>query len=401
MAIISTPDVSDDDFAMVSSTTSDSPAAVSYQTPKLISRLQPSQQPSQPPSRVNSDRAGNSTSKNSSGIPLDGSISSSTGFLPDVNVAGLKKSVKSLYNKLAGKDILIAVMGMTGAGKTTFIANATGRTDLRIGHNLTSCTQEIQIIETTIDGRTVRFVDTPGFSDTYLSDTEVLEMIADYLSAGYSKEMRLSGIIYLHPISDNRVTHHATKNLEMFRKLTGEKNLKNVILATSMWDKVTPEEGLQRELELKNKFWSLFMALGAQYCRQDTSAISAKQIASMLLDNEPFYLELQEEMGKEKKALKDTAAGREIMSQLQLMKEEQQRELTEMKEMLLRIAAEENKAAMAALEEHYKRAMQVMEKTISDERRMKEEAARSHEEKIKKLTDRVSELEGKNRCVIM
>ncbi|UKZ51740.1 hypothetical protein TrVGV298_005503 [Trichoderma virens] len=404
MAIISTPDVSDDEFAMVNSTTSDGPAAATYQTPKLISRLQPNQLPS----RISSDGVGDAASEKSSGLRNDGSIfdsqtkdSGHTGFFQDVNVTAMKKYTKSLYKKFTGKDILIAVMGMTGSGKTTFIANATGRTDLKIGHNLTSCTQEIQIIETTLDGRTVRFVDTPGFSDTYLSDTEVLEMIADYLSAGYSKEMRLSGIIYLHPISDNRVTHHATKNLDMFRKLTGEKNLKNVILATSMWDKVTPEEGLNRELELKNKFWSVFMAFGAQYCRQDTSAKSAKQIASMLMDNEPFYLELQEEMGKDNKALKDTAAGREIMSQLSLLKEQQQRELTEMKEMLLRTAAEENKAALAALEEHYKKMMQGMEKTISDERRMNEEAARSSDEKIKELTERIHKLEKKGTCVVM
>lgn len=403
MAIIGTPDVSDDEFAMVNSTTSDSPALVSYQTPKLISRLQPNQHPL----KANSDNAGDAVTEKSSASRIDGSIfdsqtkdGSHTGFFQD-NVTGLKNSVKSLYKKFTSKDIMIAVMGMTGSGKTTFIANATGRTDLKIGHNLTSCTQEIQIIETILDGRTVRFVDTPGFSDTYLSDTEVLEMIADYLSAGYSKEMRLSGIIYLHPISDNRVTHHATKNLDMFRKLTGEKNLKNVILATSMWDKVTPEEGLNRELELKNKFWSVFIAFGAQYCRQDTSAKSAKQIASMLMDNEPFYLELQEEMGKDNKALKDTAAGREIMSQLSLLKEQQQRELTEMKEMLLRTAAEENKAALAALEEHYKKMMQGMEKTISDERRMNEEAARSSDEKIKELTERIHKLEKKGSCVIM
>ncbi|KAL7805254.1 P-loop containing nucleoside triphosphate hydrolase protein [Trichoderma aethiopicum] len=291
---------------------------------------------------------------------------------------------------------------MTGSGKTTFIANATGRTDLQIGHTLTSCTQEIQIIETTIDGRTVRFVDTPGFSDTYLSDTEVLEMIADYLSAGYSKEMRLSGIIYLHPISDNRVTHHATKNLDMFRKLTGEKNLKNVILATSMWDKVTPEEGLNRERELQGNFWSVFMAFGAQYCRQDASAQSAKKIASLLMDNEPFFLELQEEMGKDNKALKDTAAGREVMSQLSQLKEQQEKELAEMKEMLRRTAAEENKAAMAALEHHYKKMMEGMEKTISDERRMNEEAAKSSEEKIKELTERIHKLEKKGTgCLVM
>lgn len=36
-------------------------------------------------------------------------------------------------------DILIAVLGVTGAGKTTFISKSTGRTDLVIGHGVESC----------------------------------------------------------------------------------------------------------------------------------------------------------------------------------------------------------------------------------------------------------------------
>ncbi|RFU75387.1 p-loop containing nucleoside triphosphate hydrolase [Trichoderma arundinaceum] len=397
MARIDTPDVSDDDFAMVDSTTGYDGPAVSFQTPELISRLQRSQQPG--PSRLNPDD--DAAAEQTSGHLLDGSFSSIfnsqikdgnlTSYFGDV--PGLKYT-KSLYKKFSSKDVLIAVMGMTGSGKTTFIANATGRTDLKIGHDLTSCTQEIQIVETIIDGHTVRFVDTPGFSDTYLSDTEVLEMIADYLAAGYNKEMRLSGIIYLHPISDNRVTHHATKNLDMFRKLTGEKNLKNVVLTTSMWDKVTPDEGLKREQELQSKFWNVLMAFGAKYCRQDGSANSVKQIASMFMDNKPFYLQLQEEMGKDNKALKDTAAGKEIMAELSRMKEQHQKELSEMKEMLLRTSAEENKAAVAALEQHYKKMLRDMEKTLSDERRMNEEA-------VKSLTERISALEKRGICNIM
>ncbi|KAM0256815.1 hypothetical protein ACHAQJ_004767 [Trichoderma viride] len=396
MARVDTPDVSDDDFAMVNSATSDAPA-VSFQTPELINRLQRNRQPG--PSRINSDD--DAAAEQSSGFLLDGSISSMfssqakdnnlTSYFGDV--PGLKYG-KSLYKKLSNKDVLIAVMGMTGSGKTTFIANATGRTDLKIGHDLTSCTQEIQIVETELDGHTVRFVDTPGFSDTYLSDTEVLEMIADYLAAGYSKELRLSGIIYLHPISDNRVTHHATKNLDMFRKLTGEKNLKNVILTTSMWDKVTPEEGLKREQELKGKFWNVLMAFGAIYSRHDGSTNSAQQIASLFVDYKPFYLQLQEEMGKDNKALKDTAAGKEIMAELSRMKDQHQKELAEMKEVLLRTSAEENKAAVAALEQHYKKMLKGMEKTLSDERRMNEEA-------VKSLTERISALEKKGICTVM
>jgi hypothetical protein len=42
---------------------------------------------------------------------------------------------------------------MTGSGKTTFIANATGRKDLKIGHDLTSCTA-LSILGTNVDALT-------------------------------------------------------------------------------------------------------------------------------------------------------------------------------------------------------------------------------------------------------
>ena len=41
---------------------------------------------------------------------------------------------------MASTPILIAVMGVTGAGKTTFVSRVTGETDLEIGHGLRSCT---------------------------------------------------------------------------------------------------------------------------------------------------------------------------------------------------------------------------------------------------------------------
>ncbi len=36
-------------------------------------------------------------------------------------------------------DILIAVLGVTGAGKTTFVSKCTGNSDLVIGHGVESC----------------------------------------------------------------------------------------------------------------------------------------------------------------------------------------------------------------------------------------------------------------------
>lgn len=240
----------------------------------------------------------------------------------------------------------------------------------------------------------MRFVDTPGFSDTNLSDTEVLQMIADYLAVAYKQEMKLSGIIYLHPISDNRVTHHTTKNLDMFRKLTGEKNLKNVTLATTMWDKVSEQEGARREDELKGKFWKLLVAMGARAARHGDTAESARGIAAQLLGNKPFYLQLQEEMGKDNKALRDTAAGREVMVELARIKEEHRRELAEM-EGHIRSSAEESRAVVEALQEHYRGRLGELEATLRDERRMNEEAVRS-------LTDRIQALEKRGMsCVVM
>lgn len=140
-------------------------------------------------------------------------------------------------------------------------------------------------------------------------------MIADYLAAAYSQKMQLSGIIYLHPISDNRFTHHMAKNLEMFKKLTGQKNLKNVVLTTSMWDRVGEVEGGRREIQLRENYWNLLLAFGAKMARFDGTADGAREIAATLAANhEPFYVQLQEEMGKGHKSLKDTAAGQEIVS---------------------------------------------------------------------------------------
>lgn len=40
--------------------------------------------------------------------------------------------------RFTDRSILIAVMGMTGSGKTTFISKAT-RTEMEVGHDLKSC----------------------------------------------------------------------------------------------------------------------------------------------------------------------------------------------------------------------------------------------------------------------
>ncbi|KEY67953.1 hypothetical protein S7711_02161 [Stachybotrys chartarum IBT 7711] len=350
------------------------------------------------PARAQNDASVHHLAQALSGIPLEDSYGS---YYPSSHDStGELKRDKSIYDRVksyipwSNKDVVIAVMGMTGSGKTTFISKVTGRSDLKIGHDLTSCTRDIEVIETKIGDTTVRFVDTPGFSDTHLSDTEVLQMIADYLATAYKNDMKLSGIIYLHPISDTRITHHATKNLEMFRKLTGEKNLKNVVLTTSMWDKVSPEEGARREAELKSKFWKVFVALGANVTRYNGSPESARDVAAMLMGNHPFYLQLQEEMGKGNKLLRDTSAGRELMVEIGRMKKEHQREIEDLKATMLQASAEENKHVVEALKEHYQGKLAELQSTLRDERRMNEST-------INSLSERIQALESRSACSVM
>jgi predicted GTPase len=54
---------------------------------------------------------------------------------------------------------------------------------MTVGHGLESYTTEIRTVRYShpIDGRPVAFVDTPGFGDTYKSDTEILAMVAEWL----------------------------------------------------------------------------------------------------------------------------------------------------------------------------------------------------------------------------
>ena len=69
-------------------------------------------------------------------------------------------------------DVFIAVLGVTGAGKSTFISKCTEK-EVSIGHNLQACTQEVGVFLCKSREFNIYVIDTPGFDDTDRSDTEV------------------------------------------------------------------------------------------------------------------------------------------------------------------------------------------------------------------------------------
>ncbi|KAF8420760.1 P-loop containing nucleoside triphosphate hydrolase protein [Boletus edulis BED1] len=246
---------------------------------------------------------------------------------------------------LEADDIVIAVMGPTGTGKSTLVRLASGY-DIRIGHELISCTKDILAIRfrDRESGRHIVLVDTPGFDDTYNSDLEILNLISDWLNSSYKKDKLLSGILYLHRISDNRMAGTPLKNLRVFQKLCGNDALDKVYLTTTMWDEVVLYEGERRLEELKAEYWKALIQQGAQVvcCRNDNDSATdiIQRIVTQEQDATRKAVLLQREMADLHRELKETEAGQELYTHLEALVERQM--------VLLKRISKEKKAASDA-----------------------------------------------------
>ncbi|KAJ7285185.1 P-loop containing nucleoside triphosphate hydrolase protein [Mycena rebaudengoi] len=214
--------------------------------------------------------------------------------------------------------VVIAVMGPTGSGKTSFI-NVVSGANLRVGRGLSSCTNTVEVAPSfQLDGRTVTLIDTPGFDDTSRSDTDILSMIAAFLAQAYENGKKLAGVIYMHRISDVRMGGISTRNFKMFRQLCGESSLRNVVIVTTMWSEVGLAVGEAREAELaaEDRFFKPVLDKGARLLRHDNNTASGHAILHYLVDNQPRALRIQRELVDQGKDISQTAAGEELNREL-------------------------------------------------------------------------------------
>ncbi|KAJ5106423.1 P-loop containing nucleoside triphosphate hydrolase protein [Penicillium angulare] len=230
-------------------------------------------------------------------------------------------------------DVFIAVMGLTGAGKSSFISLCSGE-NAEIGHDSHSCTSVVDVYgyEESPD-RTVYLIDTPGFDDGQRNDTQILREIATWLGTSYENKILLSGILYLHRISDNRMQGSAKKNLGMFMKLCGSDAFKKVVLVETMWDKTDPEEAARREKELQEteEFWGWMISKGSRCYRHMNTAESARDIVRQLSGSSSYVVtDIQKQLIDDKLNLDETSAGRELMSEILKEREKFAQERDEM-----------------------------------------------------------------------
>ena len=177
-----------------------------------------------------------------------------------------------------------------------------------------------------------------GFDDTHKSDREVLEGIASWLSTAYSRDIKLSGVLYLHRITDVRLGGTSLRNLTMFKKLCGDQFYPRVFLITTRWDEVSKIDGEKREQELisKSDFWGTMIKGGASFERHYGTRDSAIDILRDVIRNPrldaPKVLKVQHEMVDERLRLDQTDAGRQFEAELLKQREKHEHEMRQMQE---------------------------------------------------------------------
>ncbi|KAF1850456.1 uncharacterized protein K460DRAFT_412159 [Cucurbitaria berberidis CBS 394.84] len=212
---------------------------------------------------------------------------------------------------------MILVMGVTGSGKSYFI-NKLAQGSVTEGAGLRSETETCQIVRVGVGRHEVAVVDTPGFDDTTRSDAEILEEVTEFLCTQYELGIPLKGIIYMHRITDNKMSGSAQRYFEMFNCLCGERNFGNVVLLTTMWSELKEEgKGLERERELRRDFWNAMSAKGSTIRRFDGSSSMAGAFICRLMRKENIVLDIQNELVEQGKRLEETKAGKVLVPQLE------------------------------------------------------------------------------------
>ncbi|KAJ4194398.1 hypothetical protein NW755_003154 [Fusarium falciforme] len=262
-------------------------------------------------------------------------------------------------------------MGVTGSGKSTFISKCCGpNATASIGHSMRSCTSDVAIYPFVLsDSCTVYLIDTPGFDDSHKSGTEVLNDLAAWLVAFRVAKILLHGIIYLHRITDTRMQGSAKKNLLLFKKLCGQNALKNVVLATTMWEWAPSEMARSREKELieTSEYWGYMMKHGSMCFRVD-SPDSEKHIVQHLANhNNPVTTDLQTQLVDERRRLNKTSAGQELQTEVAKDKRRWERAVQETRTEMREAKRQSDHESLRALEEELCRCKSEIKR--SEERR--------------------------------
>ncbi|KAI0426026.1 hypothetical protein F5Y09DRAFT_334501 [Xylaria sp. FL1042] len=318
---------------------------------------------------------------------------------------------KEHYSKI--EDVFLAVLGVTGAGKSTFVSQCSGQ-EAEIGETLESCkslrTKEVESFTFMYSNDIrVHLVDSPGFDDTNKSDSDILKDIANWMASSYKeKNQLLSGILLLHRVSDTRMTGGSLRNLQMFQKLCGRDCFQVLTLATTFWSDPPDKKQLAAEKELRSNYWSDMLNNGATYVRHEGGPDSARRVLDHMINRrKKFKTDIQVEMVEKGLRLDQTGAGQQLSQDLIQAKLKYEKDLHELKvqhEHALQLNDQEAaqqlsqmKDSLSAEIDEAKAARTKLETTVARLQVEKKEEMEKTEERLKQQFMKVNERQKQYR----
>ena len=185
----------------------------------------------------------------------------------------------------------------------------------------------------------------------------------------------------------------------MFKKLCGPDPLKNVVVVTTFWDEVDLMQGVENEKELKTKD-KFFKGLADGECRfarfgkyppgktpRGSEFPPPISIVSDLLALNPVFVEMQKELA-EGKTVEKTSAGVELYKELQELKRQQEKDVTDLNQKIAEMKSinSRDRVAREALEDESKALKAQLEELVTKQHNLHQEVYSGRSELVSAIT---------------
>ncbi|PPQ75338.1 hypothetical protein CVT24_007603 [Panaeolus cyanescens] len=192
-------------------------------------------------------------------------------------------SIKRWNGKVPDHTMRIMLLGTTGSGKSSFIeALAGGGQRLGIsGGTLESFTQKVQAFKveniqikwSNRDVSPIYLVDTPGFSDSKMSEAEVVKKIRAWMVENGGMYM----FFYFCRITDTRISGSAWRVIKIIKTMRVVPNSLTVV--ATMWDMLHGEDAMKRAdghfVTLQDDIWKDKIKEGSRVVKFLNTQLSA------------------------------------------------------------------------------------------------------------------------------
>lgn len=192
----------------------------------------------------------------------------------------------------------------------------------------------------------------------------------------------------------------------MFRKLCGPQAFRNVVLATTMWERVSEDEGIRREKELETTadFWGWMKDQGSSIHRHSNDRTSALRLIEHFVQKPPdeakVVLELQRQMVDEEMDLNRTDAGQEVDGGLAEERRKQEQNIRELREQLEEARESHDQVMAEAMEEEKARVEKQMQLLVQQQEDLKVSVERLYEEKYAKMQEEFERSEREKEKIL-